>query len=79
MAGQKGFTRIAVVKIDDCYSVGIGVNSLPIVQTCKIFGQMVIEGEIAEAKGKEPVAYYSLKKTDDGIYVPTPEKDEPSS
>ena len=72
MAGQKGFSRLAVVKIDDCVSLGIN-NSSPIVQTCKIFGQMVIEGEIASPKGRDPVKYYSLRKMNDGVYVPTPE------
>lgn len=75
MAGQKGFTRLAIVKVDDCVSIGIGVNSLPVVQTCKIFGQMVTQGEVAIPRGKDPVRYYSLKKLESGLYEPMLEKE----
>jgi hypothetical protein len=72
MAGQKGFLRMAVVKVDDCVSIGIN-NGPAIVQTCKIFGQMVTQGEVATPKGKDPVKYYTLEKMNDGIFVPKPE------
>jgi hypothetical protein len=72
MAGQKGFLRLAIVKVDDCVSLGIN-NGPAIVQTCKIFGQMVTQGEVATPKGKDPVKYFTLEKMDDGIFIPTPE------
>lgn len=72
MTGQKGFSRFAVTKIDDCGTISIN-NGRPIVDTCKIFGKMLKEGEVAEPRGKEAVRYYTILKGDDGIYYPTPE------
>ena len=61
MAGQKGFTRLAVVKVDDCVSLGIN-NGPAIVQTCKVFGQMLSKGEVAKPLGKDHVRYLVLKR-----------------
>ena len=70
MAGQRGFSRFAVVKVDDCVTLGIN-NSLPIVRTCKIFAKMVADGEIAEPKGKDPFKYSAIQKVKDGLYTPS--------
>jgi len=72
MTGQKGFSRFAVIKIDDCGTISIN-NGVPIVDTCKIFGKMLKEGEVAEPRGKQPVKYYTIRKGDGDIYYPTPE------
>ena len=74
MAGQKGFLRLAIVKVDDCVSLGIN-NGPAIVQTCKIFGQMVTQDEVATSKVKDPVKYFTLEKMNDGLFAPTPEED----
>lgn len=72
MAAQKGYSRIAVVKIDDCGTVTVNRN--PIAQTCKIFGQMLGAGEIAQPMGKEQITYYAIERRPNGVYVPSPEK-----
>jgi hypothetical protein len=76
MAGQKGFTRLALVKIDDCVSIGIN-SSVPIVQMCKVFGQMLHVGETAVPRSKEPVRYFTLQKRDDGAFIPVLENSLP--
>lgn len=69
MAGEKGYLRFAVVKIDDCGTLSI--NGSPIVQTCKIFGQVLSTGETAQPKGKDAPEYYVISKRIDGMFIPT--------
>jgi hypothetical protein len=69
MAGEKGYIRFAVVKIDDCGTLSI--NGSPIVQTCKIFGQVLSPGETAQPKGKDAPKYYNIFRRNDGMFIPT--------
>jgi hypothetical protein len=71
MAGEKGYLRFAVVKIDDCGTLSI--NGSPIVQTCKIFGQVLTTGETALSKGKDAPKYYNISRRNDGMFIPIAE------
>jgi len=70
LSKEKGYPRFAIVKVSDCGTVL--VNGSRAAVTCRLVGQMLNAGEVAEPDGNNPISYFRTEDVLAGRTEPEP-------